>query len=204
MFDHYPDFAALTRHEHAERDWRRFCVERGSDVAIIAPHGGGIEAGTSELARGIAGVELSLYCFEGIKRRGNQRLHVSSVRFDDPRCLRLLSTARHALAVHGCAGRELAVHIGGADECLRAQMIEALRARGFEARADVSEEHRGRDPRNVCNRAGSGRGVQLELTAGLRATMFAGLRARERTHITPAFTRFVDAVRGVALPYVGG
>jgi len=49
------------------------CVQRRpeSAVAILAPHGGGIEAGTSEIARAVAGSEFNLYLFEGIRPSGN-------------------------------------------------------------------------------------------------------------------------------------
>ena len=37
-----------------------------ANIVIIAPHGGGIEPGTSELAIAIAGEELSFAVFEGL------------------------------------------------------------------------------------------------------------------------------------------
>jgi phage replication-related protein YjqB (UPF0714/DUF867 family) len=53
-------------------------------VAVIAPHGGGIEPGTSELATAIAGDDFSLYLFEGLKSAGNGELHITSTNFDEP------------------------------------------------------------------------------------------------------------------------
>jgi phage replication-related protein YjqB (UPF0714/DUF867 family) len=38
---------------------------------VIAPHGGGIDQYTSDIARAIAGAEFNLYLFEGISRSGN-------------------------------------------------------------------------------------------------------------------------------------
>ena len=43
-----------------------------SPVAVIAPHGGRIEGGTSAVARLIAGVEHGLYLFEGMRTAGRQ------------------------------------------------------------------------------------------------------------------------------------
>ena len=57
------------------------CVQRRpeSPIAILAPHGGGIEAGTSEIARAVAGSEFNLYLFEGIRPAGNyDALHLTS------------------------------------------------------------------------------------------------------------------------------
>jgi phage replication-related protein YjqB (UPF0714/DUF867 family) len=48
-------------------------------LAILAPHGGGIEPGTSELAEAVAGEGLSFYAFEGLKRSGNAVLHVGTL-----------------------------------------------------------------------------------------------------------------------------
>ena len=46
---------------------------RGSLVAIIAPHGGKIEPGTSEIVRSIAAEDYNFCAFEGIKPAGNNR-----------------------------------------------------------------------------------------------------------------------------------
>ena len=51
MTDVYTSFAHLERHETHGRDFRVRAIERlRSPVAILAPHGGGIEIGTSQLA----------------------------------------------------------------------------------------------------------------------------------------------------------
>jgi phage replication-related protein YjqB (UPF0714/DUF867 family) len=42
----------------------------------VAPHGGAIEPGTSEVAKQVADNDLSLFIFEGIKPKGNKRLHI--------------------------------------------------------------------------------------------------------------------------------
>ena len=65
-------------------------IERpGSRVLIIAPHGGRIEVGTSELAALIAADEHNLFSFEGLKPRGhNRELHITSRCFE-PKCRRL-------------------------------------------------------------------------------------------------------------------
>jgi phage replication-related protein YjqB (UPF0714/DUF867 family) len=55
-------------------------------VAIIAPHGGKIEPGTSEIAAAIAGDDYSLYRFQGLRDRPREELHITSAKFDEPTC----------------------------------------------------------------------------------------------------------------------
>jgi phage replication-related protein YjqB (UPF0714/DUF867 family) len=60
----------------------------------VAPHGGRIEDGTLEIARAIAGRDHHLYLLEGRRTSHNYHtLHLTSHRFDKPRCLDLLSQA---------------------------------------------------------------------------------------------------------------
>ncbi|HTB28397.1 MAG TPA: poly-gamma-glutamate hydrolase family protein, partial [Steroidobacteraceae bacterium] len=113
----YGSFAELARHETAGKDYRIEVRERtDSSVLVVAPHGGMIEAGTSQIAASIAGEEYHLFSFEGLKPYGeNRALHITSHRFDHPRCLDLASRSTHVLSVHGCLG-ESCIHVGGLDE----------------------------------------------------------------------------------------
>jgi phage replication-related protein YjqB (UPF0714/DUF867 family) len=155
-----------------------------SPVAILAPHGGGIEAGTSEIARAVAGSDFNLYLFEGIRNSGNYAaLHLTSHRFDEPRCLTLLSACDHVITIHGCRGDTPGVLLGGLDAELKKRVCAAFNAAGIEARLD-GHRFRAVHPRNICNRGRRGVGVQLELTSALRI------------EFTPAL---VTAVRSVLL-----
>jgi phage replication-related protein YjqB (UPF0714/DUF867 family) len=196
--DRYASFADLLRREREGRDFIRTIVDRGSAIAIIAPHGGGLEVGTSELATAIAAQDFSLYCFDGIKRRGNEVLHVSSVHFDDPACMNLLSRARTAVSIHGCSGEDMGIRLGGLDARLKAIVIPVLIEAGF-VPLDDDAIYSGLDPANLCNRAASGKGLQAELSRGLRRAMFSGLERAEREYTTPVFRRFVTAMRGALL-----
>ena len=52
--DKYSNFGALSRSERRDVDYR-ICIDvRAGSVAVIAPHGGNIEPGTSEVAAAIA------------------------------------------------------------------------------------------------------------------------------------------------------
>jgi phage replication-related protein YjqB (UPF0714/DUF867 family) len=165
----YGCFADLAAAESPGRDYQvRIGGPPGSDVLIIAPHGGLIEAGTSELAERIAGDDHRLFCFEGLKPRGSNRdLHITSHRFDHPECLALASRANVVLSVHGCLGATR-IHIGGLDTRLADELAASLHAAGFPIEP-ASERYPGRHPLNICNRGLRGKGAQLEVTYDLRA-----------------------------------
>jgi phage replication-related protein YjqB (UPF0714/DUF867 family) len=169
MPDKYDSIAQLECHEILGRDYQIRALERsGSPVIVIAPHGGLIEIGTSELASLIAAEDHSLFSFEGLKPYGtNRQLHITSHRFDHPQCLAL--TARHAvaLAIHGCIG-ESQIYIGGLDLELTTRLAGRLRAARLPVRVD-GHRYPGRNPLNICNRGTRGRGVQLEITNDLRS-----------------------------------
>ena len=70
----YAKFAELKDGERDGVDFRVCVVPReGASTVVVAPHGGGIEPGTSEVARMIAQDDLSLATFEGRKSSGNAR-----------------------------------------------------------------------------------------------------------------------------------
>ena len=196
--ERYRSFGELLKREREGVDFERAIALRGSRVAVVAPHGGGIEAGTSEIARAVAGRELSLYTFDGIKPRGNEILHVTSNLFDDSPCLEIVRTCETVVTMHGADGKDPIVEIGGLDVPLRDELIVGLRAAGFRADRDDTK-HSGLGPTNICNRGASGSGAQLEISRGLRLAMFEGLVRHERAYTTPVFRKFVGAVREVLL-----
>ena len=195
--DKYRNFAELVAGERDGVDYCRTIVPQKSVILVIAPHGGGIEQGTSEIAKAIAGNAFSLYCFEGTKVEGNfETLHITGTNFDDPDCVRLTSKSKVVLALHGCDDDNEVIYVGGRNENIRTQLIDALKAVGFQAQEDVTT-HSGRDPQNICNRSLPNGGVQLEIAKGLRKKMFKGLKRNERAFTEPPFDKFVDAVRGL-------
>lgn len=198
MRDKYRCFSDLSASEQEGRDYERKSMDRDSDIVVIAPHGGGIEQGTSEIAEAVAGEEFSLYCFNGIKRTGNEKLHIASIFFDEPLCVDLVERSQVVVAIHGLDGRHKLVYIGGRDRELKARFLEVLNKAGFEVKEDNSH-HSGTSPPNICNRGDTGRGVQLEITEGLRRTMFQSLGRRGRRTKKSAFHRFVGVIRNVLL-----
>ena len=68
----YRSYADLAAAQAEGVDYRVVVIPRAtSRVAIVAPHGGSMEAHTSSIARQIAGTDLNLYLFEGIRPAGN-------------------------------------------------------------------------------------------------------------------------------------
>ncbi|HWG72044.1 MAG TPA: poly-gamma-glutamate hydrolase family protein [Steroidobacteraceae bacterium] len=143
-------------------------VER-SRVAVLAPHGGGVEGRTSEIARLIAGDDHGLYLFEGLRSTGDNFdcLHLASHRFDEPRALALISGCDTVIAVHGYAASGPDVLLGGLNEPLKQAVAQAL-ARNGHSCSTGGHRFPGTHPRNICNRGRSGAGVQLELSEELR------------------------------------
>jgi phage replication-related protein YjqB (UPF0714/DUF867 family) len=165
--DKYANFAALARSEVAPETWRIHQVaRRDSNVLIIAPHGGRIEHGTSELAIEIAGQDYSLYCFEGLKPRGNRDLHITSHAFDEPLALSLAAQCAIVVGVHGCAG-DNSIYVGGLDVPLVALITAALVQQGLPASSE-SHAYPAINPLNICNRGRRNRGAQLEVSYDLR------------------------------------
>ena len=163
----------------------------GSTVGIVAPHGGRIEVRTLELATAIAGADLSLYVFEGIRSTRNYAaLHLTSHYFDEPGCLELLANCDDVVAIHGCKVDGELVLVGGLDNDLAAELGAAMTQADLECYLD-GHEFPGTHPNNICNRGRRGVGVQLELSAAFRES-------------SPHKRRLVAAVREVLLRRVAG
>jgi phage replication-related protein YjqB (UPF0714/DUF867 family) len=199
MADTYLYFAELERSERAGIDYGIRLRRAKPEFAIVAPHGGGIEPGTSEIADAIAGEQWSFYTLEGLKSSGNAVLHITSTRFDEPMCLTLVGRSSVVLTVHGeeSGGPDGVVFIGGRDTALGASVRNELTEDGFLVREHEDPNLQGTDPKNICNRGTSGAGVQLELSRSVRESMFESLTKKGRERPTERFDVFVKAVRRV-------
>jgi phage replication-related protein YjqB (UPF0714/DUF867 family) len=188
LADTYRSFDELRANEVEDSDWSREYQPRGSTILVMAPHGGWIEPHTTELARSIAGDTFSFYTFQGLKGGGNQALHITSHRFDEPVAMAAVGEADHVVAIHGERSRhEAFVMVGGAERGLAAAVAESLADLGFKV-SPPRPGLGGLNPRNICNRGRQGAGIQLELSEGLRQ------RLRDR----PAMeVKFVEGVRKV-------
>jgi len=199
MKDTFNSFMDLQEKFREGVDYRIQAFDRGSSIIIIAPHGGGIDPGSSELARAIAGGELSLYLFEGIRTSGNDELHITSHRFDEPTCLDMGKRHGSALTIHGCGVSKAQILIGGRDCVLKQNLYDQLKSY-FSIEMPSNGKYAGQEPTNICNRTRSGQGVQLEFTAGLRKCLFANHKTRKGRQTTmPQFEELVRVIREVIL-----
>ena len=145
---------------------------------LVAPHGGGIEPGTSELVRAIS--ELggwAWYEFAGFLRAGNQEaLHIASTLFDEPALLALLPRTNFVLTVHGTVdARDAVVHVGGrwvgGRKTITAMINAATDRHGIHA-TEAPSHLRGMEPANLTNRGKLGQGIQLEFSRAARNLLF--------------------------------
>lgn len=197
--DHYRNFAELKHHETEFRDYRIRVRERESGTIILAPHGGRIERGTSQIAEALAGNEHTFYAFEGMKPciNANRILHITSNHFDEPTALAAVKRAERVIAIHGARGSECAVYLGGLDLELRREVLDSLKSAGFHACDDPSPTRQGKGPTNICNRGKTGHGLQVELTFGLRKRMFDPSPCGTEWRTNPLFHRIVECFRQV-------
>jgi phage replication-related protein YjqB (UPF0714/DUF867 family) len=203
------------RHERFDDD----LVQQVDPVktAIIAPHGGGIEPGTSELCLAVAGyhpatlevtppggVTYDYWMFEGLRPADNDDLHVTSTRCDDGVALSLCGGALNALTLHGCTTTAAQqpeetdiVLVGGRNQVLKQYLLEAFAVEHVNAVDGLPVRAlNGDDADNIVNRTLLGMGGHLELTTPLRRAMFEVNTRADRKHTTtPVFWAFVAACR---------
>ncbi len=164
----YTSFKELASHEVEGQDYRVRIELRDPHVLIMAPHGGKIEPTTAEVTEEIAGMDYSLYSFEGLKPYGNSVLHIESHLFDEPRALEAVEKANIVITVHGQIDQKDGfVMVGGLHDALRSEIRRQLEAAGFRTRSPT-EGLMGTDPMNICNRGKLKQGVQLEVSRKVR------------------------------------
>ncbi|MFG2291733.1 poly-gamma-glutamate hydrolase family protein [Streptomyces sp. NPDC048603] len=124
-------------------------------TAILAPHGGAIEPGTTELCLAIAGyshkestgstmptaltglVQRDYWMFESLTE--DDTLHVTSTHCDDPAALAVCANNLYAVSVHGFrpkSGPEKQILIGGRDRRLMANLAWAFDKHGLKPHPD--------------------------------------------------------------------
>jgi len=186
-------------------------------TTIIAPHGGGIEFGTSELCLAIAGyhpatlavrpgtgVTYDYWMFEGLRADNNSVLHVTSTNCDDGVAVSLCAGALNALALHGFSASRAGlpedaqvVLVGGRNAALKQHLLEELAAAELNA-IDAVDHHdlNGNEVENIVNRTLLGMGGHLELTGPLREAMFGvNTRPQRKDTTTEVFWKFAAACR---------
>ncbi|MBU2660135.1 poly-gamma-glutamate hydrolase family protein [Bacillus cabrialesii] len=195
MKDMYDSFAALSA---SESEYRIIYEEKtGSEHIVLGPHGGRIEPGVSELVRAFSD-QCSIYLFEGVKKRDNRSLHLTSTRFDEPLALEKVNAHHYALAFHGYHDPKTPhTLVGGADRHKAELICERLNEAGFSAEL-TSERDRlaGVHPKNIVNRTKRGMGLQLEVSSAQRKALFRNFGCRDESYIqNDLFCRYVEAVK---------
>jgi phage replication-related protein YjqB (UPF0714/DUF867 family) len=188
----YKSFQEIKDQEVEGSDFSIRSYLRSSPILVMAPHGGMIEPGTTEMAETIAGMDYSLYSFEGLKTEGNHLFHIESHLYDEPLALLAIAKAEIVITLHGQKDQEDAfVMVGGLHTQLGSEIRRQLETTGFQTRPPTKELS-GTDPMNICNRGTSRRGVQLEVSRKVRDLL--------RTH-PDRLQAFADAVRRAIQQY---
>lgn len=201
MADLYASYTALAAAQVEGVDYlRRSVPVTGATWAAIAIHGGAIEAGSGEMARYVAAGRMNHYEFAGIMSSGNfATLHVTSTNFDEPIAQGIVTAARRCLSFHGYTGTTgvAETSIGGLDTATVARISDALTRAGFRV-VTAAQEINGDDPTNIANRTTIGAGVQLEMSAALRASFFpngdTSRAMRDTGQRTAAFYAYAEAI----------
>src|SRR6476659_3006155 len=133
--------------------WSQIVEEQVTDnietqTIVMAIHGGGIEAGTSEIALATAGCHPAtlvpsgdglglhdFWLFEGLLPKENGRLHVTASNYNDPIATELVQNARRCISLHGCTDKQAKgkIQLGGLDFELRDIVLEELTAAHIDA-----------------------------------------------------------------------
>lgn len=198
--DYYSNFKDLKTHTTEGKDWRIQTKNRkDKHILVTAIHGGGIEPGTTELARRISNIgHYDFYSFEGLMSKHNERLHITSTVFDEPTLLKMLDHSDETISIHGYSGEDPIVYVGGKDKALAKSITKALRDKGF----TVQKSPKGVEATsssNIINRNDNDSGIQLELTTGQRALFFKDKQLDSKTrsnsnNYTHTFYKFARAV----------
>jgi phage replication-related protein YjqB (UPF0714/DUF867 family) len=206
--DHFRNFEELRKARPDSFEIEEF--PRQSNFLLFAPHGGGIEPGTTEICRWFLKTPYSLYTFtaRGLNCR---RLHITSTNFNEPTLLDLLSSHDNAISFHGMTNdlsREINadIYLGGLNETLIEVTTSGLRKNGYQVRPNFELIHNhlgGREKENITNKCRSGMGMQVEISEKLRQTFFKGklgLKAG-RGFTTNQLDKFCNSILDSVLDY---
>jgi len=204
LYEKEKEGATYTKAWYRHR-WRYNSVEdysKENEIFIMAPHGGSIETGTTELALATAGftddfndspatsATYDYFVFNGKNDPNpNRDLHVTARHYDDPVARELVQNSLISLAFHGCKDHQ-AIHepgheveleegeeykaclIGGLDEPFKISLKEKLVEAGFITVITGINDLDGRNPENIINKNKRMAGAQFELTTSFRSSLF--------------------------------
>ena len=138
------------------------------------------------------------FSFEAIRPKNNTELHVTSTHYDDPTLNQMIQNRTATISIHGAAGTDQIIYLGGPPSTLRDEMETQLKSSGFTVMAPL-DYIGGVKKNNFINREKNNTGVQLELTTALRKTFFnngdtSTKNRSNESNWTPLMQTFVDAL----------
>nr|WP_204179836.1 poly-gamma-glutamate hydrolase family protein [Staphylococcus sp. GDY8P76P] len=170
--DYYKSMTELYNDTTEGIDWKKDTRNVGKSVLIVAPHGGNIEQGTSELTKLVANNgDFDYFSFEAIRPSNNTQLHVTSTNYDDATLHEMIQDRTATISIHGAQGEEQLVYLGGYQSPLRDAIQSQLELKGFVVKIPP-EYLGGLSNANFINKVEESTGVQLELTTALRKAFF--------------------------------
>ncbi|AYX89700.1 poly-gamma-glutamate hydrolase family protein [Staphylococcus cohnii] len=181
MSDRFKSMTELMDYTEENTDWVIHSIKRNSNIIITAIHGGAIEPATTELAELTAEKgSFDYFTFKAIRTKANSELHVTSRRYDEPKLMKMIANNPYAIAIHGCKGEDEIIYMGGKDEQLMDAMTEEFEKLGIDVRQAPSHMSGAHDD-NIINCCKTEKGVQLELTSGIRKKLFENERYNKKS-----------------------
>ena len=197
--DKYQSMTQLENETVEGVDWKKDTRDNGTKVLIVAPHGGNIEQGTTEATKALAEKgNYDYFSFEAIRPKNNTELHVTSTHYDDPTLNQMIKNRTATISIHGAAGTDQIIYLGGPRSTLRDEMGTQLKSSGFTVMVPP-DRIGGVKKNNFINREENNTGVQLELTTALRKAFFnngdtSTKNRSNESNWTPLMQTFVDAL----------
>ena len=199
MADTYKSMTELMQNTIEGQDWDIETYDTDSDIISMAVHGGGIEIGTTELAKLVAEKgEYNFFSFTAKLPSNNSQLHVTSTNYDAPRIIDKIQDSSHSISIHGASGTEEYTYMGGGNTALKNLIWKNLTESGFDCRESPGNLA-GVEPMNIANRTMLGMGVQLELSTEMRKAFFkdkdwSRAKREDRSTWTLKLSRYADAI----------
>lgn len=197
--DHFRSMTQLFAHTKEGVDWKKETKKRVSNVIIVAPHGGNVEKGTTELTKMVANDNhYDYYSFTILNRKNPEKFHVTSANYNDPTLLKMVKSKDFAVSIHGAKGDKPVIYLGGLDRQLKEAIKQQLVKAHFNVK--IAPTYLGGDlKQNFVNRDFKDKGVQLELSTAFRKSLFINENMSpksrsDKNNWSPVMYKFSDAL----------
>ncbi|MCI2774223.1 poly-gamma-glutamate hydrolase family protein [Staphylococcus petrasii] len=206
--DTYRSMTDLFAHTIEGKDWYKERSNKNSRVLILAPHGGNLEKGTTELAKAIANKGgYDYYAVNANRNANNRPLHVISTNYDDKDLINSNYNRDVSVSVHGAGQTQgyNTVLMGGRDTQLLGLISQELKKFKFNVQR-ATGYLAGTDTNNIVNFNKKGMGVQLEITPDIRKSFFkngndTSVARKVVTNWTSKMDNFATAVSNAIKKY---